>query len=482
VNIDSTKLQILSSKVLHILCILFFSLTLWNSLAFIYQNFGLRIKIIAVLFIILGMTILLAFIANRYLNKKHFIIFLIFIAFSVRFVWILNVNTPVFSDFAMMYHSAIEAAKGDFSFSQDNYFQNWVYQLGFTMYETLVIKIFGANIFILKLLNVFYSVGTTLMVYKITGKLFNDVSARISGLVYALFIPSIVMSSVLTNQHLATFLFYLGFYLIISHYSKRFIWIYIGILLALGDIIRPLGSLILLALGIFLFITQILGEDRRRKFAAVKKFIGIIAIYYLIHLAVSQLFISMDVTKYPLSNRDPLWKFVLGFNQETTGQYSKPDLVYVRQFDIGAERNDVEMKLIKERIADKQKVVVLFKEKLKIMWAENDASITWGAGHFKEPQLKERIRKLERLMYISILFFTLYSLISLLKTKHKNNLHLFFILLILGYAAVHLLVEIQTRYRYFIIPSFVILQGYGVYVVYMYFKGCFSRIWKKTEI
>ena len=57
---------------------------------------------------------------------------------------------------------------------------------------------------------------------------------------------------------------------------------------------------------------------------------------------ISQLLISTDVTQYSLSNRDPMWKFVLGFNHDTNGQYSNEDLSYVSQFAIGDERKAAE--------------------------------------------------------------------------------------------------------------------------------------------
>lgn len=422
-----------------------------------------------------GMIILTFFLANRYLNNKIYIISLFLIAFGVRIGWVIAVDTPVISDFYLMYNSALAAAKGDFSFSDTPYFQSWVYQLGYTMYQALIIKLFGEGTFYIKLINVLYSVGTTILVYKIAARIFHETAGRIAGLIYGLFIPSIVMTSVLTNQHLATFLFYLAFYLLITYYSRRFIWVFVGVLLSLGDIIRPLGSLILLAVAIYLFITEVLGENRKAAINAGKKFIGIIVVYFLIHSAVSQLFIAADVTKFPLSNRDPQWKFVLGFNHETMGRYSDSDAAYVGQFPIGNERKKAEMKLINERMADKQQLLVLFREKLKIMWGHNDDSITWGAGHFQDLTSLSRLYKFERLMYASIIIYLIVSLFYMLKDKSIGKQNLLFVLLILGYAAVHLLIEVQTRYRYFILPSFVIIQSYGVYSIYMIFNKLLRR-------
>ena len=50
-------------------------------------------------------------------------------------------------------------------------------------------------------------------------------------------------------------------------------------------------------------------------------------------------FINVGITQYELSNRDPLWKFVCGFNHDTKGTYSEEDSNYLGQFGgIGKEK------------------------------------------------------------------------------------------------------------------------------------------------
>ncbi|TKH09784.1 hypothetical protein FC697_27070, partial [Bacillus wiedmannii] len=127
-------------------------------------------------------------------------------------------------------------------------------------------------------------------------------------ILYAFFIPSILMSSVLTNQHLATFLFYLGFYLLVKKgLNDQYNWIFVGSALAVGDLMRPLGSLILIVVIIYLFLDDFLGKDKKNMFNKTKKLIGILFVFYAIHYIVSASLITAGVTKYPLSNRDPLW-------------------------------------------------------------------------------------------------------------------------------------------------------------------------------
>ena len=100
----------------------------------------------------------------------------------------------------------------------------------------------------------------------------------------------------------------------------------------------------------------------------VSKLIGMIGIYYIVHFIFSYSLIATGVTQYPLSSRDPYWKFVVGFNPETTGGFSFPDHKLVFQYPIGEERFEIEKQLIKERTSDKGQLLLLFKDKFKIMW------------------------------------------------------------------------------------------------------------------
>ncbi|AIK54899.1 hypothetical protein AOD68_27640 [Bacillus anthracis] len=103
-----------------------------------------------------------------------------------------------------------------------------------------------------------------------------------AGLLYALYIPSIVLSSLLTNQHIATFLFYLGFYLLITKgLTHKYMWIFIGIFLALGDIMRPLGAFVLIAVALYVFLQGILGKSKQDILTSIKNFLGFSSFFIL---------------------------------------------------------------------------------------------------------------------------------------------------------------------------------------------------------
>ncbi|MGH1285675.1 ArnT family glycosyltransferase [Bacillus toyonensis] len=472
------KLNTFFVKSLLVLCLIISGAITWHSVYVVREQANTRLLIIIPSIILIGILVLLiGYISNKYMSKLMFAISLIILAFSIRLIWILNIQTPVESDFGMMYNAAVQATKGDFSFAQSTYYTSWVYQLGFTMYQAFIINLFGEGTFLLKLLNIFYCTGTTFLVYKITSHIFNEWSGRMAGLLYALYIPSIVLSSVLTNQHLATFLFYLGFYLLITRgLSHKYMWIFIGISLSLGDIMRPLGGIILIAVTIYVFLQGILGKSKQDIFTSIKKLCGIFVVFYLVHYIISYSFISAGITQYPLSNRDPLWKFTVGFNHETKGGYSAADAEYVMSLEIGEERKAAEKKLIQERLADPQKVLSLFGDKFILMWADYDSAPVWSLltlGNTDNDMitLKDDLTKYEKYIYTTAMLFSTLALLYLTLTKQNNTHYTLFLLLIIGYVTVHFLIEYQTRYRYFIMPSFTIIQSYGLYLCYRFISN-----------
>ena len=201
------------------------------------------------------------------------------------------------------------------------------------MYQALIITLFGENTFILKLLGIIYSVGITVLIYLIGKELINETAGRFTGIFYAVYASSIVMASVLTNDHLSTLFYMLGFFLIVKIKQPSIkIGILIGLFIGLGNIIRPLGSLILIAIFLYYVVYQIILAKKGQRLRSIGALSGIFVTYFLIMNVVSYAFIAGGVTEYPLSNRSPYWKFALGLNQETMGVILKRMLLLYHGF------------------------------------------------------------------------------------------------------------------------------------------------------
>jgi Dolichyl-phosphate-mannose-protein mannosyltransferase len=434
---------------------------------------------------------------NRPISRGIYAIVLIVIALGARVAWVLSVDTQPVSDFKVMYDSAIKAADGDFSFSKMDYYIRWVYQLGYTLYEGLIVRIFGASLVPLKLFNALFETLTVWIVYRMAASLFGETSGRIAGLMYATYIPNIIMSSVLTNQHLSTLLFAAGCCIAVTHRGRNGISgsMAVALCFALGSVFRPMGSFYvgLFLLFVVLFEWMKAGRWQQRVGTIVKKGASFIAVYVVVLQLISYSLIAAGITELKLtSNQEPYWKFMVGLNAESGGQWNDKDARYVVNYPLGHERNEVELAILKERLNDPVEVSALFLEKWSKMWAGTDDSVNWSLGAIENTydwQLK--LVAVERSQYAAYALFGWFSIIMLLFHQWKStrsggagtllsasriSVISFPILLLLAYSALHMIIEIQTRYRLDVLPFFIVIASFGCTSL-----AVSSRNWKLTR-
>ena len=291
--------------------------------------------------------------------------------------------------------------------------------------------------------------------YLIINKLTLEKYARISSILYSIYISSIINSSVLTNQNLATLLFYLALYILIINIKHK--WILVGITLGLGNIIRPEAPIILIAIFLFLIFRDF--TDFRIIKRNILSFIGILFTFIIITKGASFLILKSGYTEYHLSNRDPLWKITCGLNPDTKGTYSHDDLVFLSQFE---DRNEGHKTLITTRLDNPVSLLVTMASKTVPMWASNDTSISFAfSDNIDNTNLYNALLKLEKIQYIIIITFALLGVINMIREKSKFNYSFLFLIILIGYFLAHLILEVQPRYRYFAIPIFFIMAAYG---------------------
>ncbi|WP_235715929.1 ArnT family glycosyltransferase [Acetivibrio cellulolyticus] len=385
-------------------------------------------------------------------------------------------KTEPTSDFSLLNTAANLILEGKLSALKGiEYFNVWVYQLGFSIYCSCLYFLFGSNILVVKFLNVLFSTGTVVLIYFIALKIFNDKAARISSLLYAIYIQSIVFNSMLTNQVISAFFVYLGL-LIITYKSGWGFYVLSGISMAIGHIMRPEGNFALYIIVIAIVFNSIFNFIKNKELTnknGEKKpsdFISIIskaAVILLTFNIVVQLFgyslKAFDITEYNFGNRNVYWKFVVGLNHSTNGGYSNEDAKILDKYPVGDELYRIEKDIIRERLENKYELAILAIKKFNIMWTHSDSTIQFiSPGTDLTSNEIDYLVGLEKIQYALMLLFAGLTMFLIIKSKN-GNLHLYIItLLISGYFAIYLLIEIQTRYRYFIVPAFFILSGFSL--------------------
>ena len=391
---------------------------------------------------------------------------LFLVRFALALVFILWLKSQPVQDFDTMYRAAVQLARGDHGYLQDTYFFNWAYQSAFVAYEALVIRLFGGGLLPLQLLNALWMAGTAVLVYRIAARVAGEKAAVAVGVLYALYPAPLFLAGVLTNQHLSVFLLYAGIYVLMS--GKGLTWpraAGAGALIALGNAVRPIGIIPLLACVIWLVLRA--AEGRSRK--ALLHGAATAASYFLCGIVLSALIVGSGINPNGLANNQPMWKFVVGLNQETNGQWNRADYerFIVPSADDPAGTDEAMRQEVAERLAvGPGKLAGLALRKSTAMWAGYE-DLYWGFGHLDPDgeavpgvswnSLQLLLAHAEKGLYLLAFALAFAGIVYRLTRRERVGADLILVLLLCGYYAVHLMVEVQVRYRYFLMPCVFVL-------------------------
>jgi hypothetical protein len=423
--------------------------------------------------LVLPVTILCFFLAKRVRFSSWAFALAIFLAsFAVKGIMVYFTHTQPVSDFKGFYDFAVKLANGDKSWSKLYYFSVWAYQTGPVAYYAVLMKIFGTGLLPLKLCNCFFMAGTNALIYLTGRKIAGEEGARCSAILYLLYPAPFFLAPVLTNQHFAAFMFFTAIYLLMRTDLNIFLrGAMAGIAAAVGNVVRPIGIVVIAALIVWAIIEVI----RTRKTATAGLAAVMLVTYFVSLWGISSYFTSSGISPYGLANNFPLWKFTVGFNPETMGEFSYEDqntLFYIADKE---KRDEAAKRILKERLkGGPAKMIPFLVSKQDIMWACLD-SMRWAFYEYdQEHKLvpPEGFEKVERnILGIEKIYYTLALLILMLgmfgvKKKDVNPTALFIILLLLAYFFVHLLIEVQVRYRYFAMIAVFILLSRGAQIIF----------------
>lgn len=372
---------------------------------------------------------------------RHWPIVLFLFSFVIRFFVISIINTPIVSDFKTMYEAARQINLGNIISVQNSpYFQLWGYQWGHTLYMSFFLKCIP-SVFFLKVLNIFFSSGSIVLLYLIGKDFVKERVARGMSLLYVFFPFPLLLNTVLTNQHHATFFFLLALYFLISKkHRKDVAWkkgLLVGTFLAISNLLRPEAITFLVA-----FIAYLIFDFSRKKAKACLQLGATTFVaYLLITISISSLLQITHISPSGLQNKDPYWRFIVGLNPQSRGQYSEED---EKTYTFGDKKQA--LSIIKERsIGNITQLPRLFLQKETILWTQSDLS--WSIGHFPREGNSDLYYFLTNLNQCFIYFFLITGIIGCF-SKIKERECLFFILLLGVYFGVYLFTEVMPRYAY----------------------------------
>lgn len=453
-----------------LLFIILFSITIksltinFNKHLFIIISSGIFFSLISILLIFL----------TQKLSNRIFLTLFLSLLFCGQLIYIFKFNIAPISDFEYMLNGAKEIVSGHFSsVYKDDYFFWYTTQLGYPLLESIILKFGNGSVYSLQIVNLLFIDGTILILYFIANKLFDNFSARLTTFFYGGYIGLFLFSSVLSNQHSGLFFIFSGLLLWLynekNSYRDMFL---VGILISIGNIFYPIGILFIIAL--ILYTLFLIKNSIPTKFILIS---FLILGYSIPSILVSILIIILGLSVHGITHFDNYWKFVLGLNKKSNGQYSLEDFKYLKESYL--TRNEIlhrqlEKKLIQERLENTQ-LFQLFWTKSLNMWGNPDDSYMYTQlPPFGRKNINNHWTIIIAVIqycafYILGLGVSIMNLGLILKNKIKNSNLLFFIILI-GAFLIYLVIEQQIRYRYFFTPIFALIAGAIPYYFKKFFK------------
>lgn len=265
-----------------------------------------------------------------------------------------------------------------------------------------------------------------------------------------------------------------------------------GILLVFSHYMHPSAQITILAVVAW-FATLCIRQIRKNKiqfFTYLKYVIVWLLTVFIVMSSLLSLFKMTKLVPEKMHQITMLAKIVVGLNLQTNGGYSEADYT-----DIGNQPEEKQaeyaLTLIKKRTSDINVVIKLIITKVIYMWTsqENDFyslglsaklesmdpnDSSYKALQYENNRVNAFMKKLNNFnkMYLSIMYMLAFlGIFAWLYSKNKNRYKIDLLMWVLcGWIGIHLLIEVQPRYRYYGMPFVFILAAMAINHILFAFK------------
>ena len=431
---------------------------------------------------------LLVFILGKdKLRPRTFLLCLFIVSFTIKLIFVLIVKTQPISDFQTFFRAAHYVSEGNYDIiNNSQYFQDWGYQTGIVLWMTFFVKYFGAGVTFFKVVNCACLAVTNVLVHLFARRFASEKAARIAAVIYMLYPGAYFLAPVLTNQHLCNALIFGGLFLYTrkrpeSAVKASLIAGSAGLIIALGDAVRPVGIIVVAAAALAGLI-KLLGDLRKK--GALKPLIPLAVMAVTFFLSASLMSAAVKasgVNNVGLTNNFPIWKFVIGFNHESAGRYSYGDYTGIFLINDREERQEKAETAVRERLSvPPQTMAKLIAGKVYHMWMAHDDH-HWAFNHItpesgvnvpligtvRTRTLLEYAKKIGGAFYSGAFILAFFFAASLVKNgkpcgEGLSETALLLFVIFAMYFGAHLLIEVQMRYRDFALIPIFALAAAGV--------------------
>lgn len=394
------------------------------------------------IFPVLALFLLLFLVADFFQKQKekYLIITMIIIEIVFSIVLILTYDTEPVSDYGAIWKAANEMANNEFTDelkpSAYMYYYNW--QLGIAAFESIIIRLFGSNFLVLKILNILIVVLIDYLVYSLCKSKFGYKISCYAYVLATVFIPWVLSIPQFTNHHIGMLLLILSLWLIDK--NKWYTWLLAGISTAVLNILRPMGIIIVLTVACFSIYNLIKSFDIK----VIFRLIYFVLAYFVILHSFDLLFISLNYTDTNISEaRIPYFKFqkgLYGYNEPYTD---------LKKFNYNYALYNEEMKKeLLSHISNPKDIIVFVFNKMCRYLGLFDYQFEMTYNHDVQFYIQYPVKALYSMSWFQYIGMLLLALCGLKKYFKENNITNAYVIFFIGNTLVYLFIEAFSSYRF----------------------------------
>jgi len=416
---------------------------------------------------------------NLHIFNKGYIRVLIIVLMTLltRFVWINIVDITPNSDFAL-YNTLAEAfSRGEAAGGK--YVALFPHTFGYPFILAMVYGVFSPDKYFALLLNILFEAGTGVLIYCL-GKMISNWKIGFSAaIVWALWPSHVFYSSIVCTEPLYTLLMVLLIFAYFKVSIKKMGFLYscglyllLGILCASANAVRPMGTLLIIILGVAEVMKVIKKREGLKQSLAGCIPFAVFIIAYFSFANLTGMYISNNIghrtAKSPIG-----FNIYVGTNINSSGTWNQSDANELLDL---MNRDPFDAQEVHDRLIDMtiQRVrgqgtgnLKLAIKKNMIMWGRDDEVVTYMIAGSKQEEASSLldVKSCEGLLryicnfyYYMIVILAFKGLLGTYK-KEDNSILMALLLLFLGIGAIHTIVEVHGRYHYSAMVVFAILAG-----------------------
>lgn len=390
--------------------------------------------------------------------------------FITKFLWICFMRMEPQADYATFYYSAVNLSKS--WIYTDRYIALFPHIMGYSTFLSIWFKLFGESVFLATLLNVFLTVISGILIYKIVRNIISSTAAILSYVLWIICPSQTIYNSLVLSEPLYTTLI-LGFIYFVTVISKKentLNWInmlpygaFAGIILCSINVNRPIAMVLVISVLIWIFVLRF-KELFNKHF--LRKWLSFIIVMLTVYFSLGSLwnlYFTSRIGEEPASA--PGYNIYVGFNASSQGTWNEEDSALL--FSYSNAKNATAVQAQEQMLNEAKKRILsneidfsyLFKSKLSWFLGKDSVCVDYCSDIINETEYFSMICNV---FYYCMILLSILSGYKMFKTSHRSSVFIL-PLYVIGITFAQLLVEVAPRYHYSVVPFLIIISQFYLF-------------------